>query len=254
MPSIPQVGQWVNFLRHHDELNLARLTNTQRERVFAAFAPESEMRVYGRGIRRRLAPMLGGDQARIRLAYSVLFGLPGAPIVFYGEEIGMGENLDLKGRLSVRAPMQWTAQPNGGFSTAPPEEVVRAMVAGGDYGYERVNVATQRADPDSQLNWFADLCRARRECGEIGAGTWSVLDTGTDAVLGLRYDVEDSVVVVLNNHSPKRHDARLELSEEDAATVTELFRDRPYPPIEAGSQTARLGPFGYRWLRLGGIY
>ena len=254
LPSIPDSGQWVNFLRHHDELNLARLIKAQREKVLATFAPEPAMQIYGRGTRRRLAPMLGGDQARIRLAYSVLFGLPGAPMLFYGEEIGMGENLELPGRLAVRSPMHWTAQPNGGFSTAPADHLVRSMQGGGDYGYETVNVAAQRADPESLLNWFAGLCRTRRECGEIGSGTWSILDTGSDAVLGLRYDVADSAVFVLNNLSRNRQEAKVELTPHEAATTTELFCDRRYPPVRPGSDKVRLAGCGYRWMRVGGIY
>ena len=146
------------------------------------------MQIYGRGLRRRLAPMLGGDQARIRLAYSVLFALPGAPMLFYGEEIGMGEQPALPGRLSVRAPMQWTPYDNGGFSAAPPERYVRPILADGDYGFERVSVAAQRTDPDSLLNWLVALIRTRRECAEIGAGRCRVIDTGNDAILALRYD------------------------------------------------------------------
>ena len=179
LPTIPDRGQWVNFLRHHDELNLSRLTKDQREQVLATFGPDPEMQIYDRGLRRRLAPMLGGDQKHIRLAYSVLFSLPGAPVFFYGEEIGMSEQLALKGRLSVRAPMQWASYDNGGFSTAAPDQLVRPILAGADYGYERVSVGAERADPDSLLNWMALLTRTRRECGEIGTGRWETINTGT---------------------------------------------------------------------------
>jgi maltose alpha-D-glucosyltransferase/alpha-amylase len=252
LPTIPELGQWVNFLRHHDELNLARLTAAQREEVFAAFAPEETMRAYGRGIRRRLAPMLGGDQRRLRLAYSVLFGLPGAPVLYYGEEIGMGEDLALPGRLSVRTPMQWSAYGHGGFSTAPPARHVRPLVADGAYGYRQVSVQAQRSDPDSLLNWVAGLTRVRRECGEIGLGAWQVLETGDPAVLGLRYDVEDSAIVVLNNLAPQPRTAALALGRAEAATATDLFSDRRYPPLRRGR--LRLAGLGYRWLRLRGIY
>ena len=146
LPTVPARGQWVNFLRHHDELNLSRLPKAQREEVFSAFGPERRMQIYGRGLRRRLAPMLGGDIARLKMAYSVLFSLPGAPMIFYGEEIGMGENLDVPGRLSVRTPMQWTPYGSGGFSTAAADALVRPMTEG-DFDVKHVSVARQRSDP-----------------------------------------------------------------------------------------------------------
>jgi maltose alpha-D-glucosyltransferase/alpha-amylase len=254
LPTIPDQGQWVNFLRHHDELNLSRLTRDQREQVFAAFGPEPEMQIYGRGLRRRLAPMLGGDQKQIRLAYSVLFSLPGAPMLFYGEEIGMSEQLALPGRLSVRAPMQWAPYDNGGFSTAPPETFVRPVLAGGDYGYECVSVGRERSDPDSLLNWMVGLTRTRRECGEIGAGDWQTIDTGNDAILALRYDNDDSNIVILNNLSRDRQQVALDMSEREAATATDLFANRCYTPLSPGHHRMRLDGFGYRWLRLGGMY
>jgi maltose alpha-D-glucosyltransferase/alpha-amylase len=254
LPTIPGRGQWVNFLRHHDELNLSRLTKDQREQVFAAFAPTADLQIYGRGLRRRLATMLDGDMRRIRLAYSLLFSLPGAPMLFYGEEIGMGENLDLKGRLSVRGPMQWTPYDNGGFSMADPAAFVRPMLSGGDYGFEQVSVGALRSDPDSLLNWMANLIRTRRECSEIGAGTWAVIDTGNDAVLGLRHENADSSVLVLNNLSPHRHTITLDLTEAEIAVATDLLGDRAYGPINPDSKRVRLDGYGYRWLRIGGIY
>ena len=254
LPTIPERGQWVNFLRHHDELNLSRLTKVQRETVFETFGPEPTMQVYGRGLRRRLAPMLNGDQARLRMAYSLLFSLPGAPMLFYGEEIGMGENLAVHGRLSVRTPMQWGPYPNGGFSTASPDDLVRPMLADGDYGYETVNVADQRADPDSLLNWQASLMRARRECGEIGAGAWQVMETGVDAVLGMRYDADDSAIIIVNNLSGRRISLNLALTENETKTATDILTDRRYDPLDPAAPKMRIEPYGFRWLRVRGIY
>jgi maltose alpha-D-glucosyltransferase/alpha-amylase len=254
LPTIPDRGQWVNFLRHHDELNLSRLTKHQREQVFAAFGPEPEMQIYGRGLRRRLAPMLGGDQARLRLAYSLLFSLPGSPMLFYGEEIGMGEQLALEGRLSVRAPMQWTPYDNGGFSSAPPEKFVRPILSESDYGFEAVSVGAMRSDRDSLLNWMATLIRTRRECGEIGAGTWREVATENDAVLGLRYDDSGSAIVILNNLSSQRQTVTLDLTSNEVATATDLLGDRVYGPINPNTRRLRIDGYGYRWLRLGGIY
>jgi maltose alpha-D-glucosyltransferase / alpha-amylase len=250
LPTIPNRGQWVNFLRHHDELNLSRLTRDQREQVFAAFGPDPDMQVYDRGLRRRLATMLDGDQQRIRLAYS----LPGAPMVFYGEEIGMGEQPELKGRMAVRAPMQWTPYDDGGFSSAPVKNLVRPIVADGDYGFEQVSVGTQRSDKDSLLNWMSLLIRTRQECGEIGSGKWQAIDTGQDAILGLRYDVDDSSILILNNLSGTRHTISLDLTERERSTATDLFGDRAYDPIDPENAKMRMEGYGYRWMRIGGVY
>jgi maltose alpha-D-glucosyltransferase/alpha-amylase len=254
LPSIPGKGQWVNFLRHHDELNLSRMTKEQREQVFQAFGPEPEMQIYGRGLRRRLAPMLDGDPARLRLAYSLLFSLPGAPMIFYGEEIGMGEQMALDGRLAVRAPMQWTSYNNGGFSSAAPEDHVRPILSGGEYGYERVSVAAGRSDRESLLNWITDLIRVRRECGEVGSGEWSLVETGCDAIFAIRFEDSDSAVVVVNNLSPDRQTITLDLPLEELPTATDLLCDRGYEPIATKGGKMRIDGYGYRWMRLGGVY
>lgn len=253
LPSIPGQGQWINFLRHHDELNLSRLTVQQREEIHAKFGPEPRMQIYNRGLRRRLAPMLGGDQARLRLAYSLLFGLPGTPMLFYGEEIGMGENLDLQGRLSVRTPMQWAHTANAGFSTAPAEALVRPVTPDGDFGYRKLNVGAQRADRNSLLNWMGGLIATRKECGEIGSGDWKTVSTGHQTVLGLRYAYEDGVVLTLHNLSRQPRVIDLDISDEEAERAIDLFSDRPYKPVQE-SRRFRLNGSGYRWLRLGGMY
>jgi maltose alpha-D-glucosyltransferase/alpha-amylase len=252
LPSIPGAGQWVNFLRHHDELNLSRLTKVQRAQVLEAFGPKKTMQSYGRGLRRRLAPMLDGDQRHLQLAYSLLFSLPGAPMVFYGEEIGMGENLELNERLSVRTPMQWTPYGSGGFSELPPEDWVRPPTRNGDYTPPKVNVGLQRGDPGSLLNFMAALMRTRRECSEIGTGKATAIETGSDPVLALRFDIEDSSVIVLNNLCDRACPVSLDLPNHEAATATDLLMDEHYPPLDGGKM--KLNPYGYRWMRIGGVY
>ena len=138
-------SQWANFVRNHDELTLDKLSEDERQEVFDAFGPDPDMQLYGRGLRRRLPSMLGGDERRMRMAYSLAFSLPGTPVLFYGEEIGMAENLDVPGRLAVRTPMQWTNGDNGGFSTSSKRRLTRPM-PDGLYGPERVNAADQRHD------------------------------------------------------------------------------------------------------------
>jgi maltose alpha-D-glucosyltransferase/alpha-amylase len=253
LPTIPGVGQWVNFLRHHDELNLSRLTQQQRDEVLGAFGPEPDKQIYDRGLRRRLAPMLDGDERRLQLAYSLLFSLPGTPVLFYGEEIGMGENLSLHGRLSVRTPMQWAHTQNGGFSTAPPGKLVRPVVAEGEYGYDKVNVGAQRADPQSLLNWIGRLIATRKECGEIGSGDWTVLKLDAPGVLGIRSTYDDGVVLTLNNLSREPATVELDLSEDEITMAIDLLSDKEYTPI-ARSRRFRLNGYGFRWLRLGGMY
>ena len=168
-PPFPQHAQWATFVRNHDELTLDKLTDAERQEVFDAFGPDPDMQIYGRGLRRRLPPMLDGDPRRIRMVYSLLFSLPGTPVLFYGEEIGMGEELSAEGRHAVRTTMQWTDGRNGGFSDAPPSRLVAPTVQGG-FGPEHVNVAAQRRDPDSLLRFMTLLVQRYREAPELGWG------------------------------------------------------------------------------------
>ena len=147
--SRPDSAQWGIFLRNHDELDLGRLTDGQRSTVFDAFGPNKEDQLYDRGIRRRLAPMLGGDRRRLELAYSLMFTLPGTPVVRYGDEIGMGDNLALPERACCRTPMQWSTEPQGGFSKS--DKPVVPVISHGPYGFQQVNAAEQRRDPNSLL-------------------------------------------------------------------------------------------------------
>ena len=248
LPDIPADCQWANFVRNHDELTLDKLSEDERQEVFAAFGPDEDLQLYGRGLRRRLPPMVDGDRRRIELAYSLAFALPGSPVLFYGEEIGMGENLDIPGRLSVRSPMQWRDGPNGGFSTAAPEDL-REPVTGGDYGPARVNVAAQRRDPASLLAWMTRLVHRRRECPEIGWGTPTVLDVGDDAVLALRCDVDGDAVVTLHNLAERAAAVDLALRDGDGALV-DLLGDGDGGRPHGGRVSVDLPAYGYRWLRL----
>jgi maltose alpha-D-glucosyltransferase/alpha-amylase len=185
----PAAAQWVNFLRSHDELDLGRLTKAQRQRVFDAFGPQKEMQLYDRGIRRRLAPMLDNDRRRLELAFSLLFTLPGTPMLQYGDEIGLGDDLSLPERECARTPMQWSSDRNGGFSTS--RRPVRPVISDPIYGYTRVNVEAQRRDPQSLLNWMERKIRMRRECPEISWGDWKIVDARRPGVLVMQYDWRD---------------------------------------------------------------
>jgi trehalose synthase len=245
LPPIPEDCQWANFVRNHDELTLDKLSDEERQEVFAAFGPEKELQLYGRGIRRRLPTMLDGDGRRLRLVYSLAFSLPGTPVLFYGEEIGMAENLAIEGRYSVRAPMQWSADPQAGFTTA--EEVVRPVVEDGRFGYREVNVTRQRRDTESLLNWMERLIRRRRECPELGWGEWALLDSGDPAVFAHRSDWEGSTIVAVHNLAGREARARLELGGEGA--LVDLFHDDERE-LDGGEVTIELPPYGAHWFRV----
>lgn len=245
-PRYPQHGQFANFCRHHDELNLGELAEAERDEIFAAFAPEETHRVYGRGIRRRLAPMLGNDPRRIRLVLALTLALPGTPVLLYGDELGMGDDLSLHGRLAVRSPMQWSARPNGGFSRA--EELYRPVHADGEYGYRNVNVVEQRHEPDSLVAWMTRAIQIRRECPEMGWGEWRILDVGDPRVLGLDYRWRDGGVVTLHNLSAD--DVRVSLPDDlDLAGVEGIRRMFGEGPADPGKEIDLPG-YGYSWLRL----
>jgi maltose alpha-D-glucosyltransferase / alpha-amylase len=244
----PEQAQFANFCRHHDELNLGLLSDGEREEVFAAFAPEPEHRVYGRGIRRRLAAMLGHDQQRIRMVLALTLALPGTPVLLYGDEIGMAEDLSLRGRLAVRNPMQWSSEPAGGFTTS--DEPWRPVHADGPAGYHAVNVASQRHDPGSQHSWVARAIRTRRECPELGWGEWRTLDVGDQRVLGLEVRWREHRMITLHNLSADPVKVRLP-DDRDEPDRDEQMRqvlgdaDSPYRPGEP----VALGRYGFSWLR-----
>jgi trehalose synthase len=252
-PAVPEESQWAVFVRNHDELTLDQLTDKQRQEVFAAFGPEEDMQLYGRGLRRRLPSMLDGDTDRIRLVYSLLFSLPGTPVLFYGEEIGMAENLDIPGRLSVRTPMQWTGEAGGGFSSAPARKVVRPMPKG-EYGPLAVNVSDQRRDNDSMLNWMERVIRRRRETPEIGWGTVTLLDTGDPAVLAHRCDWEDSAVVAVHNFDAAPRQVRIDLGAVDGIeeVVDLLDGGAGVQRLDGACLDLTMERYGHRWYRLRG--
>jgi len=247
----PAHAQWVQFLRSHDELDLGRLTDEQRERVFEAFAPEKRMQLYDRGIRRRLAPMLGGDPKRLSLAFSLLFSLPGTPMMQYGDEIGMGDNLRLPERECARTPMQWTSEKQGGFSTAG--KLVRPIIDDPVYGYKQVNVADQRNDPDSLLNRTERLIRTRRECPEISWGTFEVLRASAPEVLVIRYDWRGTSIVTLHNFSSRARTATFTAGCERDDVLMDLSGARHSRCLPDGNHRVRLEGYGWRWFRAGGI-
>jgi maltose alpha-D-glucosyltransferase/alpha-amylase len=254
-PDPPEDGHWATFVRNHDELTLDKLTDSQRQEVFDAFGPKPDMQVYARGIRRRLPPMLDGDLARMKMVYSLLFALPGTPVMFYGEEIGMGENLAIEGRFAVRTPMQWTPEPSGGFSAADPA-TFPAPVTEGRYGPKQVNVQDQRRDPDSLLNWIRRLVDGYRDCPELAWGAYTVLDPGPQArpVLVHRCDADGRTVLALHNFGDAEVEAALLLPELAGTELTDVLEPgaAAVPVAKDGRITVPLPGYGCRWLRSGG--
>jgi maltose alpha-D-glucosyltransferase/alpha-amylase len=238
-PPVPVAASLGRFVRNHDELTLDKLSEDERAEVFERFGPDPALQLYGRGLRRRLPTMLDGDERAMRMVYSLTFSLPGTPVLFYGEEIGMAENLAIDGRYSVRAPMQWSA--DGGFS---PREHPRRPLVAGEYGPERINVAAQRRDPGSLLNWFERLIRRRRECPELGFGTLTLLDTDAPSVLAHRCDWEGETIVAV--HELAGRPARVALPLQDGAALVDLF-GAPEHPLPA---TLDLEPYAAHWYRV----
>ena len=252
-PALDISSQWANFVRNHDELTLDKLSDSERQEVFDAFGPEPEMQLYGRGLRRRLPAMVGGDQQRMRMAYSLAFSLPGTPVLFYGEEIGMAENPDVEGRFAVRTPMQWTAGANGGFSRAAKRRLTRPMCEG-LYGPERVNAADQRRDHTSFWWFMRNLIYTYRQQPEIGWSTVEVLKQPVQSVLAhvCREQQSGWVMLALHNFGPDSAMVPIELQDVGAGCcLVDLLDGLSEFELDAhGRIELSIEGYGYRWLKL----
>lgn len=249
----PATAQWGIFLRNHDELDLGRLTKEQRQIVFEAFGPEPEMQLYNRGIRRRLAPMLESDRRRIELAYSLMFTLPGTPVVHYGDELGMGDDLLLPERKSVRTPMQWSTEPNAGFTKSG--KPILPVITGGPFGYEHVNAAQQHRDPNSLLNWTERIIKMRKEVPEVGWGDFEIIQTRDQSVLALRYDWRNNSVLFVHNLDSRPREISLSAGVAgDAGQILVNLLSEDHSRADAGGKHCLLiEAYGYRWYRIGGL-
>ena len=249
----PKTAQWGMFLRNHDELDLGRLTNEQRETVFKAFGPEPAMQLYDRGIRRRLAPMLEDDRRRIELAYSLMFTLPGTPVLRYGDELGMGDDLALPERQCARTPMQWSDEPNAGFTKS--EKPILPVISSGPCGYEHVNAARQRRDPNSMLNWMERIIRMRKEVPEVGWGDFEIVTTRDVSVLAIRYDWRNNSVLFVHNlaSTPREVSLSVGVEEENGRLLVNLLSEDHSQAEAGGKHRLMLEAYGYRWFRVGGL-
>jgi trehalose synthase len=248
-PKIHPDCQWATFVRNHDELTLDKLSDKEREEVFAAFGPEPDMQIYGRGLKRRLPTMLDGDPRRIRMAYSLLFSLPGTPTLYYGEEIGMSEDLEAEGRMAVRTPMQWSPGLNGGFSTAPPRRLVQRPVPDA-YGPDSVNASDQKRDPDSLWTFMRALIQTYRDCPELGWGDFQVVQQPHREVLAHQCTWQGSSTVAVHNLSPHPVTTQLELATQEPVWLDDLFDHTSGQAGPRGTVEVALEGYGHRWLRV----
>jgi maltose alpha-D-glucosyltransferase/alpha-amylase len=249
----PASAQWGLFLRNHDELDLGRLTKAQQAVVFKNFGPDRNMQLYGRGIRRRLAPMLGGDRRRLELAYSLMCTLPGTPVIRYGDEIGMGDNLDLPERNCARTPMQWSNEPHAGFTES--DRPCSPVIDEGPYGFAHINVAKQRRDPNSMLNWTERIIRMRKEVPEIGWGDFTVIATRDPAIFLIRYDWRNNSVLFVHNldEKPREVAFAVGLSGDTGKLLVNLLTEDHSRADETGKHRLLIEAYGYRWYRVGGL-
>jgi maltose alpha-D-glucosyltransferase / alpha-amylase len=246
-PDPPRSAQYATWLRNHDELSLHLLSDDEADEVLEAFAPEKHMQAYGRGTRRRLAPMLDGDERRLLMAYAMLFSLPGTPIIRYGDEIGMGDDLELEERMAIRTPMQWSDEEGAGFSTAPSDKFVTPVISSGPFSNQKINVFDQSLRDDSLLNRISALTRARIGLHEVSAGLCQPLDVDDSRVLAVRYDKGGSTTIALVNLTDE--EVTIDLPGDDIETFVDVIADSPYEHFSKTHPQATVKGYGYRWLR-----
>ena len=248
-PEIPETNQWAIFLRNHDELTLEMVTDEERDYLWNTYAADRRARI-NLGIRRRLAPLLQRDRRRIELMNGLLLSMPGTPVIYYGDEIGMGDNIHLGDRDGVRTPMQWSVDRNGGFSRGDPASMVLPPIMDPLYGFQAVNVETQERDPHSLLNWMRRMLLLRRNHQAFGRGTLKFLYPGNRRVLAYLRQFEDQTILCVANLSRSPQAVELDLSEFEGHVPVELTGPSPFPPIGKLTYLLTLPPYGFYWFGL----
>jgi maltose alpha-D-glucosyltransferase/alpha-amylase len=248
-PPIPELCQWCTFLRCHDELTLEMVTEKERAFMWDFYAPDLRMRL-NLGIRRRLAPLLDNDRRKIELANSILFTLPGSPIIYYGDEIGMGDNTWLEDRDGLRTPMQWSDEENAGFSTAHPSRLYSPVVDDEAFGYQKVNAQAQRNDPSSAFHTMRRMIAYRKKHKSFGRGDCQFLHPDSTSVLAYIRHYKGETIVVVNNLSPSAQSVALELAPFSGSSPTDIFSGALFPPIADKPYLLALDPYQYLWLLL----
>jgi len=246
-PAIPENCQWCTFLRNHDELTLEMVTEDERQWMWQEYAPDPRMRL-NLGIRRRLAPLLENDQRKIRLANALLFSLPGAPIIYYGDEIGMGDNILLFDRNGVRTPMQWDQSLNAGFSKTESEKLYASVITQAPFGPERVNVSNQLTNPDSLLNFIQRLVKIRKQNSTFGSGSLEWCNVADLSILAFKRTFQNETIVVINNLSDL--DKKVSFQESELSGVpTNLLTFQSHPEFKNGNIELELAPYQFIWFK-----
>ena len=248
-PEIPDVCQWALFLRNHDELTLEMVTDEERDYMYLAYSADPQARL-NLGIRRRLAPLMGNHRRRIELINSLLFSFPGTPIVYYGDEIGMGDNTYLGDRNGVRTPMQWSGDRNAGFSRADPARLYSPIIMDPVYGYQAVNVEAQVRETSSLLHWMKNLIHLRRLFKAFSRGTLEFLDPVNRKVLAYIRRYEEDVILCVANLSRSVQPVQLDLAALDGYTPVEMLGYTDFPVIGREPYFLTLGPYDFYWFEL----
>jgi maltose alpha-D-glucosyltransferase/alpha-amylase len=248
-PEIPSSCQWCLFLRNHDELTLEMVTDMERDYMYDVYAHSKGMRL-NLGIRRRLAPLLDNDRRRIELMNGMLMSLPGTPIIYYGDEIGMGDNIYLGDRNGVRTPMQWSGGWNAGFSSADPESLYSPVISNPVYGYQAVNVLSQKRSEQSLLSWMQHIIRVRRSTQVFGAGSIEFLYPANHRVLAYIRKLGNEVVLVVNNLSNAAQAVELDLRRYKGQILIEMFGKNLFPRVGDLPYLLTMGPYQFYWFRL----
>jgi len=248
-PAIPDNCQWGLFLRNHDELTLEMVSDEDRDYMWRVYAQDPEMRV-NLGIRRRLAPLLGNDRRQIELLNALLLSMPGTPVLYYGDEIGMGDNVYVGDRNGVRTPMHWSADRNAGFSRANPHKLYLPVIVESEYHYEAINVEAQRANPNSLWYWMKRLIATRKRFDAFGKGTFEFLHPENRKVLAFTRTYNDEHILVVANLSRFVQTVELDLSHLKGMVPVEIFGRTEFPPIGDSSYFLSVGPYSFYWLTL----
>jgi maltose alpha-D-glucosyltransferase/alpha-amylase len=249
MPEIPLSCQWALFLRNHDELTLEMVTDEERDYMYTEYAKDPRMRI-NLGIRRRLAPLMDNGRHQIELMHSLLLTLPGSPVLYYGDEIGMGDNVHLGDRNGVRTPMQWSGDRNAGFSRADPSALYQPVILDPLYNFQGVNVEAQLRSPSSQLHWLRRMIQVRREHKLFGRGSLEFLPCHNRRVVAYVRRLQDDIALVVNNLSRFSQSVELDVSAYTGMTPIEMAGRAPFPTISDRPYQITLGPYGFYWLHL----
>jgi len=248
-PEIPDSCQWFIFLRNHDELTLEMVTDVERDYMYDEYAMDKTMRI-NRGIRRRLAPMMNSDRRRIELLNGLLMSMPGTPIVYYGDEIGMGDNIYLGDRNGVRTPMQWNSRMNAGFSSADPERLYAPVISNPVYGYQAVNVESQERSEHSLLRWMKSLIQVRNAFRVFSRGTIQFLNPSNHRVLAYVRQFGTETVLVVNNLSSSAQAVELDVQRYKGYVPIEMFGRSLFPRFGSLPYLLTLGPYQFYWFQL----